>query len=196
MELLKMLKRKRVFFLTTAVLTTIVMIFIFQPMGVDGVSMRPTIDDGDRAFILSEPFIVTLERGDIITFTIPQIPGRNIIKRIVGLPGELIEINLRGSVSVNGETLEEPYVREPEHNPYPMRVIMPKDSYFVMGDNRPNSEDSRNLGPIPRSAIFGKVILFYWHFDKMFTVPHLGPHLYAKPRAQRSGLFCSREIPD
>jgi signal peptidase I len=169
--------RRSVLTLLMAVTLATLIMFVVRPMKIVGISMQPTINDEDHAFFLLKPFIATLERGDIIAFISPEDPKENLIKRIVGLPNETIEVKPGGSVLINGKLLEEPYVREPEHNPYPLRVTIPQNSYFVMGDNRPHSGDSRQFGAIPKNLIFGKTLFFYWPFDKMFAFRNLKPHL-------------------
>jgi signal peptidase I len=121
----------------------------------------------------------TIKRGDVIVFKYPEEPGRDFIKRVIGLPGETVE--LRGKkVSVNGTPLDEPYVYflEPPGTSTELRevtsldvrerygpVTVPPNQYFVMGDNRDNSQDSRYWGFLPRDYVKGKALVIYWSYD-------------------------------
>ena len=122
--------------------------------------MAPALNDGDRILIERDP--ETLERGDIVVFLYPHDPVKSYIKRIVGLPSETVEVR-EGKVFVNGQLLPEPYVDPkldesrrdvPEHR-------LDADSYYVVGDNRDNSADSRIWGPLHRKFIYGKYLRKY-----------------------------------
>jgi signal peptidase I len=135
-------------------------VFIAQPFVVDGLSMYPTFDNGDYLIIdeLSYRFNDP-SRGDVVVFKYPGDPRVFYIKRIIGLPGETVRVN-RGSVTVtktNGETLTltEPYVVT-EDATYSVTSTLGDDQYFVMGDNRPKSSDSRIWGPLPRENLIGR----------------------------------------
>lgn len=134
---------------------------------------------GPRASRLEEWLlpVASVERGDVIVFKYPEDPERDFIKRVVGLPGETIEIRHK-RVFINGQPLEEPYVHfltppGDEHQELtaldvrdqygPVRV--PPDHYFVMGDNRDNSQDSRYWGFLPASYVKGRALLIYWSYD-------------------------------
>ena len=99
-------------------------------------------------------------RGDVIVFKYPLDPDRDFVKRVVGLPGETVEIH-RGTVKIDGEALEEPYLEERDLSSLGP-VLVPPDSYFVIGDNRDGSSDSRHWGPVPLENIVGKVLVRYW----------------------------------
>jgi signal peptidase I len=132
-----------------------------QPVKVEGVAMEPALRNGDRIFI--DRSVDKLERGDIITFYYPADPSRSFIKRVVGLPGEAVEI-LDGKVLINGNALDEPYVA-PENNRVMSghkEIRIPVDSYYVLGDNRDNSNDSRAWGPLTRKFIYGKFVRKYY----------------------------------
>jgi signal peptidase I len=116
-------------------------------------------------------------RGDIVVFKYPDEPDRDFIKRVIGLPGETIELRNK-KVHVNGQPLEEPYVHfltppskdYQEVTSYDLRerfgpVTVPADQYFVMGDNRDNSQDSRYWGFLPRHYVKGKALLIYWSYE-------------------------------
>ena len=103
--------------------------------------------------------------GEIIVFEYPGAPGRDFVKRVIGLPGEEVAI-VDGQVLVNGVVHDEPYLREPfSGNMSPL--LLDEGEYFVMGDNRAHSNDSRNWGPVPAENVVGKVWLVYWPFDDM-----------------------------
>ena len=136
-------------------------VFIVQPVRVRGAGMSPTLNDGDRIFVGKR--LGNLQRGDVVIFYYPEDPEFSYIKRIVGLPGELIEVR-DGQTFINGTLLHEPYL-DPKVNQSrfarePVRI--PEQNYFVMGDNRDNSSDSRTWGTLRESFIYGKVIGRYW----------------------------------
>src|ERR1700685_200057 len=130
-------------------LALVIIIFLYQPVKVEGTSMNPLLSDQERIFI--NKFIYHFEpidRGDVVVFWYPLDRSKSLIKRIVGLPGETVEIR-SGRVYVNGAPLPGPYV-PPQYEDLsdfgPMRV--PRDNYFVMGDHRISSNDSRVFGPV------------------------------------------------
>jgi signal peptidase I len=132
-----------------------------QPVKVEGTAMMPALNDGDGIFI-SRTF-EKLERGDIVVFYYPPEPSKSYIKRIVGLPNEEVEI-ADGKVTINGKVLEEPYVG-PESSlsaRASKKVTVPENNFFVMGDNRDNSNDSRIWGPLAREFIYGKFVSKYY----------------------------------
>jgi signal peptidase I len=111
-------------------------------------------DDGSR-FLFHGP-----ERGDVVVFRYPRDPSRDFIKRIIGVPGDTVSI-ADGVVTVNGEVIDEPYINGGAHSDLAAKVV-PEGSYFVLGDNRPNSSDSRNWGFVPEENIIGKAMFSYW----------------------------------
>jgi signal peptidase I len=131
-----------------------------MPVRFEGTSMRPTIDDGDRMFVSADA--ATINRGDIIWFRYPADPEKYYMKRVIGLPGETVRIR-DGIVLINDEALEEGYVdarynqQSSSHGP----IVVPADHYFVMGDNRDNSSDSRIWGTVDKSLIEGKYYTTY-----------------------------------
>jgi signal peptidase I len=152
-------------------LAVIIIVFFYQPVKVEGTSMSPLLSDQERIFI--NKFLYhfgPIERGDVVVFWYPLDHTKSFIKRVVGLPGDEVEIR-RGRVYINGRTLEEPYV-PPElidTAAYgPMRV--PRDSYFVMGDHRISSNDSRIFGPVPAAFIYGKAVFAYWPWNQFGTI--------------------------
>ena len=140
---------------------------------IEGFSMLPTLEEGEYIIInklsyyLEEP-----ERGDIIVLHFPNDRSRDFIKRIIGLPGDQVEVT-EGIVKVNGVTLEEPYINADPS--YSGAWAVPAEHYFVLGDNRNNSSDSHNWSYLPREDIVGKAWLIYWGPDKWGLVPHY-PH--------------------
>jgi signal peptidase I len=149
--------------LGSLLLALIVLGAIFTTLGgfmVDGFSMEPTFYDGQSvikikaAYWLGDP-----RRGDVITFEHPYERHR-LIKRVIALPGEWVEVT-RDHVYINDEPLEEPYTQGKNHPTY-RRTQVPENSYFVMGDNRSHSTDSRSWGMLPRENITGKAWLIYW----------------------------------
>jgi signal peptidase I len=140
-----------------------IIVFLYRPVKVEGTSMMPGLADQERIFINQYAYLVwKIERGDVVVFRYPGDPSKNYIKRIVGMPGDRIEI-LRGAAIVNGSQLEEPYVPVQFRDERSMsEVIVPAGSYFVLGDHRNLSSDSRDFGVVERSAIFGKAVFAYW----------------------------------
>ena len=123
--------------------------------------MAPALNDGDLIIIDRNP--AKLERGDIVIFLFPDDPVKSYLKRIVGLPNETIDIR-EGKVFINGQPLLEPYINpELDQSKRDMEpVTLAADSYFVIGDNRDNSSDSRIWGPLKRSFIYGKYTRKYY----------------------------------
>ncbi|MBZ5662042.1 MAG: signal peptidase I [Acidobacteriia bacterium] len=155
-------------------LAVVIIIFFYQPVKVEGTSMTPLISDQERIFI--NKFVYRFEpiaRGDVVVFWYPLDRSKSFIKRVVGLPGDTVEIR-EGQVFVNGKYLPEPYV-PPEsadmNNFSPTRI--PKGEYFVMGDHRISSNDSRIFGPVPRNFIYGKAVFAYWPVDHFGSIPVL-----------------------
>lgn len=138
---------------------------------VQGHSMMPTLKEGEYlivnklSYYLEEP-----ERGDIVVLHYPRDRSREYIKRIIGLPGDRVEVG-NGQVQVNGVALNEPYVNGAA-NYQQGSWIVPDDSYFVMGDNRNNSSDSRAWSFLPHSDIVGKASIIYWGVEDWGLVPH------------------------
>jgi signal peptidase I len=154
----------------SVVLAVIVILFLYQPVKVEGTSMMPTLDDQERIFI--NKFVYRLhfgkvDRGDTVVFWFPGDPTKSYIKRVIGVPGDRVEVYL-GSVLVNGQALVEAYVPEEyrDQSSMPERTV-PQDEYFVLGDHRSSSNDSRAWGMVPRRYIYGKAVFIYWPLDKM-----------------------------
>ena len=138
---------------------------------VDGSSMEPNLMNADRllvskiSYTFSEP-----KRGDIVIFPSPYGDGREFIKRIIGLPGETVQV-VSGQVRINGTPLDEPYLVNKDTRSYPPTVI-PQGEYFVLGDNRPVSLDSRQGWTIKRSDINGKAWLVFYPFKSFGFAPN------------------------
>ena len=152
-------------------LAMVIIIFLYQPVKVEGTSMAPLLTDQERIFINKFVYrFEPIERGDVVVFWYPLDRSKSFIKRVVGLPGEAVDIR-QGRVYVNGKRLEEPYVptQFADASTYgPVRV--PPDEYFVMGDHRASSNDSRVFGPVPSRYIYGKAVFAYWPMDRFGVI--------------------------
>ncbi|HWQ56984.1 MAG TPA: signal peptidase I [Bryobacteraceae bacterium] len=154
----------------SVVLAIILIVFIYQPVKVEGTSMMPALTDQERIFINKFTYrfgIGSIDRGDMVVFWYPEDPSKSYIKRVIGIPGDTIEID-RGDVLLNGKRLEEDYVPEEyrDRQSYPPRLV-PPHSYFVLGDHRTSSNDSRAWGFVDRKFIYGKAVFVYWPLEKM-----------------------------
>ncbi|HEV2323731.1 MAG TPA: signal peptidase I [Terracidiphilus sp.] len=147
----------------SAVASILFILFLYQPVRVEGTSMMPRLENHDRLFI--NKFVYHFEainRGDVVVFHYPLDPSKSYIKRVIGLPGDRIQI-IHGRVWLNGKMLREPYVpTRYRENDSMAAMTVPKDCYFVMGDHRSISSDSRAFGPVERSLIYGKAEFIYW----------------------------------
>lgn len=154
--------------LFSIVVTFFIILFVYQPVKVEGGSMEPGLEDQERIFINKLVYrFESIERGDIVVFHYPRDPRKSFIKRVIGLPGDRIRIAY-GHVYVNGMLLHETYV-PPDYQDavsYP-ETIMPPNAYFVLGDHRSMSRDSREIGPVMRSFIYGKAVFGYWPMEKL-----------------------------
>jgi signal peptidase I len=131
---------------------------------VDGQSMLPTLNTGEFVIVNKLAYKVGLPKyGDIIVFHFPRDPEQEYIKRVIGLAGDRIVI-AKKQVQVNGTLLEEPYIAAPPL--YEADWTVPENSLFVLGDNRNNSSDSHNWGPVPMDYVVGKALFIYWPLDK------------------------------
>jgi len=145
--------------------------FLYQPVRVEGTSMQPQLRDQDRLFI--NKFVYRFEkisRGDIVVFHYPRDPEKSYIKRVIALPGDSLRIE-NGRVYVNGERVEEDYVPSAYRDSRSMpEIVIPHNEYFVMGDHRSISSDSRDFGPVDRNLIYGKAAFVYWPADDLGVV--------------------------
>ena len=145
-------------------------VFFIQPVVVEGTSMVPQLHDGERLLVNKLVYYKIqsiswghIERGDIVVFWFPNDPDKSYVKRVIGLPGETVEIR-NGHVFINGTELQEPYL-DVEHNQmlHDNSVTTVKEHYFfVMGDNRDNSSESRYWGLVPEKYVYGKAFFRYW----------------------------------
>jgi len=148
-----------------------IILFVYQPVKVEGGSMEPGLEDQERIFINKLAYrLEAIERGDVIVFRYPRDTRKNFIKRGIGLPGDRVRVG-DGHVYLNGHLLREPYVPEEymDSRSY-SEIRVPTDSYYVLGDHRSMSNDSREFGPVPRSYIYGKAVFGYWPMEKMGVV--------------------------
>jgi signal peptidase I len=154
-------------------LALVIIVFLYQPVKVEGTSMAPLLSDQERIFI--NKFVYRFEdihRGDVVVFWYPLDRSKSFIKRVIGLPGETVEIR-HGLLYVNGQLIPEPYVPPQYTDVSDFGLIkVPKDSYFVMGDHRISSNDSRVFGPVASQFIYGRAVFAYWpvdHFGSLST---------------------------
>jgi len=154
------------------VIAGVVIVFLYQPVKVEGTSMMPRLVDQERIFINKFVYeIEAIERGDVIVFRYPYDQAKSYIKRVIGLPGETVAV-VEGEVFINGEKLAEPYLIEEyrdrqSHAP----EVVPLGQYYVLGDRRSSSNDSRVWGPVPRDSIYGKAVFVYWPVDRLGFLP-------------------------
>ena len=143
--------------------SVLIITFLYQPVRVEGTSMLPRLEDSDRLFINKFVYHVSaIDRGDVVVFHYPRDPEKSYIKRVIAVPGDRIRID-HGRVWLNGKYLKEPYVPADYRDDRSMaEMIMPPDCYFMMGDHRSISSDSRDFGPVERSLIYGKAVFIYW----------------------------------
>jgi signal peptidase I len=143
-------------------------VFLFQPMEVQGASSYPTLKQGEKMFVEKvTPKLFGYNRGDFVVPESPTNPNVDLVKRVIGLPGEEIMIKNCG-VYVNGSLLAEPYINSSictkggPYLPEGKEVTIPKGSYFLMGDNRNNSLDSRVFGYVDKNKIVGRALFRFW----------------------------------
>ncbi|MGH9509798.1 MAG: signal peptidase I [Terriglobales bacterium] len=148
-----------------------IILFLYQPVKVEGNSMQPNLEDQERIFI--NKFVYRLEaiaHGDVVVFRYPRDPSKSYIKRVVGVPGDRIRV-AAGRVYLNGQMLREDYVsgEGSDLRSYP-EVVVPAGSYYVMGDHRLMSNDSREFGPVHARFIYGKAVFVYWPVERAGTL--------------------------
>jgi signal peptidase I len=150
------------------IVSAFIIVFLYQPVKVEGTSMLPGLEDQERIFI--NKFVYhfgPVERGDIVVFHYPRDPNKSYIKRVIGVAGDRVRIQ-EGRVYLNGRMLFEPYVPQEyaDLRSYP-EVKVPSHSYFLLGDHRTSSSDSRDFGPVDQQFIYGKAVFVYWPMDKL-----------------------------
>jgi signal peptidase I len=152
-------------------LALVIIVFLYQPVKVEGTSMAPLLSDQERIFINKFVYrFEAIQRGDVVVFWYPVDPSKSFIKRVVGLPGEKVEIR-QGTVYVNDKVVPEPYV-PPQYedlSDFAPKTV-PADSYFVMGDHRISSNDSRVFGPVASRFIYGRAVFAYWPVDHFGSI--------------------------
>ena len=154
----------------SVLIAVILIVFIYQPVKVEGTSMTPTLTDQERIFINKFTYhfgLGDIQRGDMVVFWFPLDQSKSYIKRVIGVPGDVVRIEA-GQVFVNGQELNEPYVPDEfrDRVSYEERPV-PNDQYFVLGDHRNSSSDSRTWGFVKREAIYGKAVFVYWPLASM-----------------------------
>jgi len=159
-------------------LAAVIIVFLYQPVKVEGTSMSPLLTDQERIFI--NKFVYRFEpiqRGDVVVFWYPMDKSKSFIKRVIALSGDTVEIQ-QGRVLVNGKQLDEPYVPATfadRGSLAPTRV--PEGSFFVLGDHRNSSNDSRVFGAVPGQFIYGKAVFVYWPVERFGALPVAGSEL-------------------
>lgn len=163
------------FAIITLVIVVPIRFFIAEPFIVSGASMQPTFESGDYLIVdrltyhLNDP-----KRGDVVIFRYPKDPSKYFIKRIVGLPGESVEISgtsviIKNTGNPEGFSLDQSYIKSV--SPEKFTATVPSDSYFVMGDNRPASSDSRIWGELPRDNLVGRALVRLFPFKSVDVLP-------------------------
>jgi signal peptidase I len=155
----------------SVVASALIIIFLYQPVRVEGTSMLPVLEDQDRLFINKLAYRVgEIHRGDVVVFLYPHDHEKSYIKRVIAGPGDTLKID-HGLVYVNGAPVAEPYVpkRFADDRSQP-EMTVPGHEYFVMGDHRSISSDSRDFGPVDRQLIYGKAAFVYWPMDQAGVV--------------------------
>jgi signal peptidase I len=149
----------------------LIITFLYQPVRVEGTSMQPQLRDQDRLFINKFAYrFENISRGDIVVFHYPRDPEKSYIKRVIALPGDSLRID-GGRVYVNGQRIDEDYVPNRYRDVRSMpEMVIPQAQYFVMGDHRSISSDSRDFGPVDRNLIYGKAAFVYWPADDLGVV--------------------------
>jgi signal peptidase I len=149
--------------LVSAAASVLIITFLYQPVRVEGTSMLPRLEDRDRLFINKFVYRFTaIERDDVVVFHYPRDPEKSYIKRVIALPGDRLRVD-HGQVWLNGKPLRENYVPDEYRDSRSMaEIVVPEDTYFMMGDHRSISSDSRDFGPVEHSLIYGKAVFVYW----------------------------------
>ena len=145
--------------------------FVAQAFRVQGTSMQPLLADGER--IIVNKFIYrfhSIERADVVVFWYPREPQISFIKRVVGLPGDVVELR-RGALYVNGQRVSESYLASQSRDAdnFPATEVK-KGFYFVLGDHRNSSNDSRTWGDVPEKYIYGKAVYRFWPLSKLGSI--------------------------
>jgi signal peptidase I len=155
----------------SVLIAAFIIVFLYQPVRVEGTSMLPMLEDQDRLFINKIAYRVgDIHQGDVVVFEYPRDHTKSYIKRVIGLPGDHLRID-HGFVYVNGVRLTESYVpARYEDDRSEAEMVLPPHEYFLMGDHRSISSDSREFGPVDRSLIYGKAVFVYWPMEQVGVV--------------------------
>jgi signal peptidase I len=162
--------------LFAAVMAVLIIVFVVQPVKVEGTSMQPRLENDERIFVNKFKYnFEPIERGEIVVFWFPDDPSKSFIKRVIGLPNDQIDMDALGHITINGHPIEEPYLSPERNQNARYRWNQVKDQfkhvtphhYFVMGDNRDASNDSRSWGLVPEKYIYGKAMFRYWPLTRM-----------------------------
>ncbi|MFN7542994.1 MAG: signal peptidase I [Acidobacteriota bacterium] len=147
-----------------------IVLFLYQPVKVEGTSMMPVLRDQERIFINKFIYrfgIDDIRRGDLVVFLYPGDVSKSYIKRVIGIPGDEVEVR-EGAVLVNGSLMNEPYVPEEFRDRISSpRIRVKPGEYYVLGDHRSASNDSRSWGTVPKAFVYGKAVFKYWPLDKL-----------------------------
>ena len=172
--------------LAAVVIAMVIRTFIFEPIRVDGASMNDTLVDGEVMFVSKLGYCSfdffdgrhaafgDPKRFDVVICRYPNRGSTNFVKRVIGIPGDKVAV-IDGYVYVNGEKYEEPYINDEYrvgHGSYFPETEVPAGQYFVMGDHRNNSNDSRYIGPIDRNMIMGRVTQVLFPFNAFRAIPN------------------------
>ena len=154
--------------LVSLAISAFIIIFLYQPVKVEGTSMMPGLEDQERIFV--NKFVYRwepIQRGDIVVFRYPRDTSKSYIKRVIGVAGDRVRIE-NGQVYVNDQALDEDYVPSEyaDARSY-AEVTVPAHTYFVLGDHRTMSNDSRDFGPVNERYIYGKAVFGYWPMEKL-----------------------------
>ena len=157
----------------SVLIAVLVILFLYRPVKVEGTSMMPNLLDQERLFINQFSYrfgIGDIKRGDTVVFWYPEDTTKSYIKRVIGLPGDVVSVE-DGTVIVNGKKLEEDYVPSEyrDDRPYAATTV-PTNQYFVLGDHRISSNDSRAWGFVPRNYIYGKAVFVFWPLEHVGSV--------------------------
>ena len=151
--------------LVSILIAIVVILFVYQPVKVEGTSMEPALVDQERIFINKFVYrfkIGKIEHGDMVVFWFPNDTSKSYIKRVIGVPGDMVDVD-DGQVKINGQLLAESYVPQQYRDHVSMPPIkIGDDQYFVLGDHRASSNDSRSWGLVPKRYIYGKAVFVYW----------------------------------
>ena len=182
----RLLARDLIFALMFAVL---LVVFVIQPVKVEGTSMLPRLHDGERIFVNKMVYygLPDITRGDVVVFWFPDDPTKSYVKRVIGMPGETVEVR-EGHILINGQALEEAYLeKDLNHATVSQPPVVVKQHYFfVMGDNRDHSSDSRSWGLVPEKYIYGKALLRYWPLNEAGGISHSPDYNVPLPPQQKT----------